>query len=143
MSYFRCYFFSAVLHIVSSLTDKYKVTQLANLLRSVSIGLLGTFVTIFLGVVSVQGSTRAVADGVTIKAAKYIAGNFVPVVGKMFADASDTVIGASLLMKNAVGITGVVVILFMCAFPALKILTLAFIYKMSAAVMQPLGDHPW
>ena len=37
---FPLLFFSAVLHIVSSLSDKYKVTQLANLLRSVSLGLL-------------------------------------------------------------------------------------------------------
>ena len=31
---------------------------------------------------------------------------------------------------------------FLCAFPAIKILTLAFIYNLSAAIMQPLGDSP-
>lgn len=139
---FPMLFFSAILHIISTLTDKYKVTQLANLLRTISIGILGTFVTIFLAVISVQGTTHAVTDGVTIRAAKYITGNFIPIVGRMFADASDTVISASLLVKNAVGLVGVVIILFTCAFPAVKILTLAFIYKLSAAVMQPLGDHP-
>ncbi len=139
---FPLLFFSAVLHIVSSLSDKYKVTQLANLLRTVSLGCLGLFITVFLGVISVQGATGAVADGVTIRTAKYIAGNFVPVVGRLFSDASETVIGASLLVKNAVGLAGVVVILVLCAFPALKIMALAFIYNISAAVMQPLGDNP-
>ncbi|MBU7317261.1 stage III sporulation protein AE [Paenibacillus oleatilyticus] len=139
---FPLLFFSAVLHIVSSLSDKYKVTQLANLLRNVSVGCLGVFVTVFLGVVSVQGIGSAAADGVTIRTAKYIAGNFVPVVGRLFSDASETVIGASLLVKNAVGLAGVVILLVLCAFPALKILTLAFIYNVSAAVMQPLGDNP-
>ncbi|MFB6362632.1 stage III sporulation protein AE [Paenibacillus elgii] len=139
---FPLLFFSAVLHIVSSLSDKYKVTQLANLLRNVSVGCLGVFVTVFLGVVSVQGIGSAAADGVTIRTAKYIAGNFVPVVGRLFSDASETVIGASLLVKNAVGLAGVVILLVLCAFPALKILALAFIYNVSAAVMQPLGDNP-
>lgn len=139
---FPLLFFSAVLHIVSSLSDKYKVTQLANLLRNVSVGCLGIFVTVFLGVVSVQGIGSAAADGVTIRTAKYIAGNFVPVVGRLFSDASETVIGASLLVKNAVGLAGVVILLVLCAFPALKILALAFIYNVSAAVMQPLGDNP-
>ncbi|MDQ1909532.1 stage III sporulation protein AE [Paenibacillus sp. GD4] len=139
---FPLLFFSAVLHIVSSLSDKYKVTQLANLLRTVALGCLGVFITVFLGVISVQGATGAITDGVTIRTAKYVAGNFVPVVGRMFSDASETVIGASLLVKNAVGLVGVVIILVLCAFPALKILALAFIYNFSAAVMQPLGDNP-
>lgn len=139
---FPLLFFSAVLHLVSSLTDKYKLTQLANLLRMIGIGVLGVVLTIFLGVISVQGATSSVTDGVTIRAAKYVSGNFVPVVGKVLADATDTVITASLLVKNSIGLAGVIIILFLCAFPALKILTLAFIYNLAAALMQPLGDTP-
>jgi stage III sporulation protein AE len=139
---FPLLFLSAVLSIVSCLSDKYKVNQLANLLRRISIGVMGSLLTIFLGIISVQGATAAVTDGVTIRTAKYVAGNFVPVVGRMFSDAADTVVGASLLVKNAVGMAGVVILLFISAFPALKILSLAFIYSFSAAVMQPLGNSP-
>jgi stage III sporulation protein AE len=133
--------FSTVLHIVSSLSERYKVTQLANLMRTVAVGLLGFFVTVFLGIMSVQGAAGAVTDGVTIRTAKYVTGNFVPVVGRMFSEASDTVIGASLLVKNAVGITGVVILILLCAFPAIKILVLALIYNVAAAMLQPLGDN--
>lgn len=139
---FPLLFFSAVLHIVSSLSDKFKVTQLANLLRIVSLSMLGVFVTVFLGVISIQGTAGAVRDGVAIRTAKYITGNFVPVVGRLFSDATETVIGASLLVKNAIGLVGVVILVLLCAFPAIKILTLAFIYNLSAALMQPLGDSP-
>ncbi|MFD2116066.1 stage III sporulation protein AE [Paenibacillus yanchengensis] len=139
---FPLLFFSAVLHITSALSEKYKVTQLANLLRTIGVSILGGLLAIFLGVISVQGVTGAVTDGVTIRTAKYVTGNFIPVVGKMFSDAADTVISASLIAKNAVGIVGVVIILFLSAFPAIKILTLALIYHVSAAVMQPLGSSP-
>jgi len=139
---FPLLFFSAVLHIASALSDRFKVTRLANLLRSTAVGLLGVLLTVFLGVISVQGATGAVADGVTLRTAKFVTGNFVPVVGRMFSDAADTVVTASMLVKNAIGIAGVVILLLLCAFPAVKILTLALIYRVSAAVMQPLGDSP-
>lgn len=137
---FPLLFFSAVLAIISTFSEQYKVNQLANLLRNITIGILGGVLTIFLTVVSVQGATSAVVDGVTIKAAKFITGNFVPVVGKMFTDATDTVISASLLVKNTIGLAGVCILLIICAFPALKILVLAFIFHLSAAILQPLGQ---
>jgi stage III sporulation protein AE len=139
---FPLLFFSAVLHIVSALTDKFKVTQLANLLRNIGVAIMGVLVTVFLGVLSVQGAKGAVTDGITMRTAKFVTGNFVPVVGRMFSDAADTVISASLLAKNAIGLAGVIILLFLCAFPAVKILTLALIYNVSAAAMQPRGDSP-
>lgn len=139
---FPLLFFSAVLHIASALTEKFKVTQLANLLRNISVGVMGVLLTVFLGVISVQGATGAVTDGVTLRTAKFVTGSFVPVVGRMFSDAADTVISASMLAKNAIGLAGVIILLFISAFPAIKILTLALIYNISAAVMQPLGDSP-
>ncbi|WP_253275560.1 stage III sporulation protein AE [Rossellomorea aquimaris] len=135
-------FLAALLSIVSTLSSHYKVTQLAQLLRTWSIGLLGAFMTVFLGVISVQGATAAVTDGITIRTAKFVTGNFVPVIGRMFTDATDTVISASVLLKNTVGIAGVAIVLIIAAFPAIKILMIAFIYKLAAALLQPLGGGP-
>ena len=133
---------SALLFIVSSLSDKYKVTYLANLFKNIALGLLGAFLTIFLGVMSVQGAASAVQDGIGMKAAKFVTANFIPVVGRAFTDATDTILSASLLLKNAVGIVGVVIILFITLFPALKIFAIALIYKIAAALLQPIGDGP-
>ena len=113
-------FFSAILSIVSTMTDHYKVTQLAQLLRNFSIGILGAFMTVFLGVISVQGTSSAVADGVTLRTAKFVTGNFIPVIGRMFTDAADTVINASVLLKNTVGMAGVIILLLITAFPRYK-----------------------
>ncbi|RAS79237.1 stage III sporulation protein AE [Priestia endophytica] len=135
-------FLSALLSIVSTISEQYKVTQLAQLMRNVSIGVLGGFLTIFLGVISVQGTSSAVADGITVRTAKFITGNFVPVVGRMFTDATDTVLSASLLLKNTVGLVGVAILLFITAFPALKLLSIAIIYKLAAALIQPVGGGP-
>ena len=135
-------FLATILSVVSTLTEHYKVTQLADLLKKISIGLLGVFTTVFLTVISVQGTSTAVADGITIRTAKFVTGNFIPVVGRIFTDAADTVISASVLLKNTVGIAGVVILLLIAAFPALKILAIAFTYKLTAAILQPLGGGP-
>lgn len=135
-------FLSALLFIVTSLNENVQVTHLANLLKMVSIGTLGAFLTIFLGVMSVQGTVSAIQDGVAMKTAKFITGNFIPVIGRTFTDATDTILSASLLLKNAVGIVGMVIIVFIALFPALKIFAIALIYKIAAAVLQPLGDGP-
>ncbi|WP_437177689.1 stage III sporulation protein AE [Halalkalibacter nanhaiisediminis] len=135
-------FLSAVLGIVSTLTDHYKVTKLATFLRNIAVGTLGVFLTVFLGVISVQGASTAVADGITVRTAKFIAGNLVPVVGRMFTDAADTVMSASLLLKNTIGVAGLGILLMLCAFPAMKVLSLAIIFNLSAAVLQPLGGGP-
>ncbi|MED3562500.1 stage III sporulation protein AE [Bacillus sp. MUM 116] len=135
-------FLATLLSIVSTMSDQYKVTQLAQLLRNWSIGLMGLFLTVFLGVISVQGASAAVTDGVAIRTAKFITGNFIPVIGRIFTDASDTIISASSLLKNSVGIAGVAILLIIVAFPAFKILMIAFIYKFAAAILQPLGGGP-
>ncbi|TLS36434.1 stage III sporulation protein AE [Pseudalkalibacillus caeni] len=135
-------FLSAVLAIVSTLTEHYKVTRLSQLLRNIAVGTLGVFFTVFLGVISVQGASTAVADGITIRTAKFVTGNFIPIIGRMFTDATDTVLSASVLLKNTVGIAGVGILLLICIFPAIKVLALALIYNIAAAVLQPLGGGP-
>ncbi|MBS4176379.1 stage III sporulation protein AE [Lederbergia citrea] len=135
-------FLSMLLSITSTLSGQFKVSQLSGLLKKASIGILGAFITILLGVISVQGVASAVADGVAIKTAKFVTGNFIPVVGRMFTDAADTVLTASMLLKNTVGIAGAGIVLMIAAFPAMKILVISLIYKLAAALLQPLGDGP-
>ncbi|MDZ5607467.1 stage III sporulation protein AE [Bacillus pseudomycoides] len=130
---------ATILSIVSTMSDQYKVTKLSKLLQNVSVGIIGIFLTVFLGVLSVQGTATAVADGIAVKTAKFVTGNFIPVVGRMFTEAADTVISASGLLKNTVGIIGLVILCLIVAFPAIQIFCIAFIYKFAAAVLQPVG----
>ncbi|MCP1125107.1 stage III sporulation protein AE [Bacillus sp. AFS018417] len=130
---------ATILSIVSTMSDQYKVTKLSKLLQNVSVSIIGIFLTIFLGVLSVQGTATAVADGIAVKTAKFVTGNFIPVVGRMFTEAADTVLSASALLKNTIGIVGMVILLLIVAFPAIQIFCIAFIYKFAAAVLQPVG----
>jgi stage III sporulation protein AE len=131
-----------LLQLVSMLSGPYSFTHLAGLFRRVAIMVLGIVLSIFLGVTSIQGLAGAASDGVALRTSKSILSQFIPGVGRAFAEATDTAIGASLLMKNTVGISGLVVIIWLCVLPALKIAAVSFLYNASAAVLQPLGNHP-
>lgn len=139
---FPLIFFAAILDLVSSLSPRYQLTRLAGLFRTAGVATLGISLSAFLGVASVQGLGKGVADGVTLRTAKFAVNTFVPIVGKAMSDAAETVVSASMLVKNAVGVAGLVIVLCLALFPALKILALSFIYSGSAALMQPLGDGP-
>jgi stage III sporulation protein AE len=139
---FPLIFFSAVLQIVSEFSSRYKLTQLANLLKTASMAILGFMFSAFIGVMAVKGAMGGVADGVALRTAKFVSSTFMPVVGKMFSDSIDTVVGASIIVKNSVGIAGLLILTLISAFPALKIISLSIIYNLSAALMQPLGNSP-
>lgn len=142
MVVFPLILFAALLDLTSALSPRYQLTRLAGLLRGVSVGVIGSCLALFVGITTVQGIGRGITDGVTLRTAKFAVSTFVPVVGKAIADAAETVASASLLVKNAMGIAGLVIIACIALFPALKILALALIYNGSAALMQPLGNSP-
>ncbi|MEI3606784.1 stage III sporulation protein AE [Pseudogracilibacillus sp. SE30717A] len=139
---FPLLYLSALLIIVSHLNENFQATHLAELFRSISIGTVGLFLTIFLGVMSVQGTATAIQDGVALKTTKFITGNFIPVVGRTFTDAADTVLSAAQLLKNAVGIIGLTIVVIIAIFPAIKIMAISLVYKLAAALLQPLGNSP-
>lgn len=139
---FPLIFFSTVLQIVSEFSSRYKLTQLANLLKTSAVAILGFMFSVFIGVMAVKGAMGGVADGVALRTAKFVSSTFMPVVGKMFSDSIDTVVGASIIVKNSVGIAGLLILTLISAFPALKIISLSIIYNLSAALIQPLGNSP-
>ena len=137
---FPLIYLEAILKIVNNISDKFKVTRLAGLLKEATMFLLGLSFTLFIGALSLQGVGGAVADGISLRTAKFMTGAFIPVVGGLFADVLEAVIGGSLLLKNAVGLVGLVAIGFITLFPALKIIAIVIIFKVAAALIQPIGD---
>ncbi|WP_018132456.1 stage III sporulation protein AE [Effusibacillus pohliae] len=139
---FPLIFFSAVLLMVSEFSSRYKLSQLGGFLRTTGNWLLGAGFTIFLGVMAVKGAMGGIADGIALRTAKFATSTLIPVVGKMFSDSLETVAGASMLVKNSIGVGGLLILSLICVFPALKIISLAIVYSLSGALMQPLGNSP-
>ncbi len=132
---------SNVLGIVSKISNRVQVDKLAKFFNSSVVWILGIVLTVFVGVLSVEGSLSSTVDGITAKTAKAAVTNFIPVVGKILGDAVDTVIGCSNVLKNAVGIVGVIVIVCICIGPIIKLAVLMGLYYLAGAICQPIADE--
>ncbi len=133
-------FLMTILNIVNNISDKIQLTKLAGFMKQICTWGLGLILTIFIAIVSIQGSMGAVVDGVTSKTAKFALGTFIPVVGKYLADAADTVVGCTLVIKNASGLVAMIGILLICLAPLLKILAMVVLYKLACAFVEPISD---
>ena len=69
-----------VLIIISKITDKVQISKLGNFLKSSVVWALGIILTIFVGVVSLEGSLTSSVDGVTAKTAKAAVSSLIPIV---------------------------------------------------------------
>lgn len=127
--------------IISKVSEKIQIEKMAKFLKSGVIWFLGIFLTIFVGVVSLEGTLSSSVDGITVKTAKAAVSSVIPVVGKILGDVVDSVLGCGVVLKNAVGIIGVVVIIGICIIPIIKIATLSIIYSLASAVVQPIADE--
>lgn len=132
---------STSLAIVSKVSDKVQLNRLSKFFKSSIVWVLGVVLTLFVGLVSLEGTLSSTVDGVTAKTAKAAVSNFIPVVGKILGDAVETVIGCTSILKNAVGIVGVVVIIGICIVPIIKLILLMTTYYIGSAVCEPIADE--
>ena len=126
--------------IISKLTDRVQINKIAKKMKSSIVWLLGIILTVFVGVVSLEGTLSSSVDGITAKTAKSMVTSVIPVVGKILGDAVDTVLGCGIILKNAIGIVGVIIILGICIMPIIKLTILTFSYKLLSSVCEPIAD---
>ena len=130
-----------VFSIISKISQKVQIQNLSKFLKSGVIWFLGIVLTIFVGIVSLEGTLSSSVDGITAKTAKAAVSSVIPVVGKVLGDVVDSVLGCGVILKNAVGFVGVIVIIGICAMPIIKIATLSIIYNLASAIVQPIADE--
>lgn len=132
---------SIVLSIFSNISNKINISRISKFLKSTIIWVLGILFTIFTSTLSIEGTLSSSVDGVTAKTAKAAVSNFIPVVGKIMGDAVETVIGCGNILKNSVGVLGVIIIIAITLVPIIKVTLLMFSFKLTSAVCEVVADE--
>lgn len=101
------------------------------------IGITATVYGIFLGV---QGNTASIFDGILFKATKYLLGNSVPIVGNFLSGGVDLLSASGALIRSSVGLSGIIMLIFIIGQPIISLLAFSLMLKITAAIIQPLGD---
>lgn len=133
-------FLSAVFILINGITEKDYVKKLSVFMRKGAIFLTGLLITIFTGITAIQGIVTKSADGILINTARFSIDNFVPIVGGFAADSLEMVISCIGLIKNAIGIIGMIIIISMLIMPVIKLLSIALIYKIIAIAAEPISS---
>lgn len=129
-----------VVSIVSKISNRIQIEKISKFMKSSVVWFLGIILTAFVGVLSLEGTLTASVDGITAKTAKAAVSSLIPVVGKILGDGVDTVLGCGVILKNAVGMVGVIVVIGICAMPVIKLATFSIMYSLLSAVAEPIAD---
>lgn len=133
-------FIIVIFSIISKISDRIQIEKLSKFLRSSVVWGLGVILTIFVGIVSLEGTLSSSVDGITAKTAKTAVSTVIPVVGKILGDVVDSVLGCGIILKNAIGIVGVIIVIGICIMPIIKIAILCIMYSLASAIIQPIAD---
>ncbi|MDE5883672.1 MAG: stage III sporulation protein AE [Oscillospiraceae bacterium] len=120
---------SLAMGLVDAVNPEIALSGMIQLLRKVTVWILGFLMALFLGFLSVQSIVASSADKLSTKAIKYTISGFVPFVGGAISDAYSAVLGSMDLLKSATGMIGILAVLALL----LPVLTELFLYKTVAA----------
>lgn len=115
-------------------------SSLAKLLEGGIIFAQKALVTLILGMNLVQGMVAPAVDHLK-KTATIRAIGVIPGLGGAMNTVSEMLLGTGLLIKNCVGATAIILLVLLCAKPFLEIGVLALIYRVLAAVAEPVTDQ--
>ena len=131
---------SFVLEFANNLSEEHKINNLCKTIKQITLWLQGGIITIFIATLTIRGITSSTIDAVALKTTKFAVDNFIPIVGKAFSDAISSVVGYSLIIKNAISSIGLLILVLIILYPIIKIVLISFIYKISAALTEPISD---
>ncbi len=131
---------SLVLCIISRFNSKLTFGKLKSYIDSVFKWTIGAFFTIFLGTLSIKGITASSVDKLSIRSAKYAIKNYVPVVGGYFAESYELFRSGSILVKNSLGVVGIITIFSLALGMALKLIVAQLFAKLLSGALEPIGE---
>ena len=131
---------STALNIVNGMSDKFKTDRMVKLLNSAVKWGLSVMLTVFVSLAGLKSIASAGADGLAVKLSKFAASNLIPMIGGILAESVETVLNCSVVIKNSVGILGIICLILIALLPVLKLGALLIIFRITAAVAEPVSE---
>lgn len=131
---------SVVFSIVGNVSNNVKLDRLQSATRYIG----GTIMTLTFGglisYLSISGLIGGVVDSASVKATKYMVSNYVPIVGGYLSQGVDLVRIGMIVVKNALGVSGIIAVLSIVLAPVAKLTALTIGLKLTAGIIEPITD---
>ena len=134
------FIFTFVFSIITNLSKSVKLSKFTSFFTSLFKYIIGTIFTVFLAFISIQGITAGSIDGISVKTAKFAMKSYIPILGGYLADGFNVIVASSVLIKNAIGACGLLLIFITILSPIISIILLSLLLKLTASILEPLTD---
>lgn len=119
-------------------TEEY-LSKLAELIEFLVNWISKTLLTAVIGLNLIQGLITPAVDSLK-RGALSKSVEALPAIGDAIGGVTEVLLGTAVHMKNGIGVAGAIICILICAIPALQILAMTFLYKLVAALIQPVSD---
>lgn len=128
-----------MIRVLGNVTDEDFLSELSELIRKAVVWTLRFMVGCVVGINVIQGLLAPAVDTVRRSAVTRTA-EAVPWVGDLMGGTAEVLVGTAVLIKNGIGMAGALTAVGLCAAPALQMLVMALLYRLAAAVVQPVSN---
>ena len=132
---------SFVFGIINNLSDSIKLDKFNSFISSLFKWCVGLVFTLFFAVFTIQGISAGTFDSLSIRTTKYTIKSYIPIMGGYLSDGMDLILSSTILIKNAVGLVGVLMIISTILSPLLEIVVFSLLLKLASAILQPMGNN--
>lgn len=130
---------ATTLHMVNFLSERNLLNQLSELLKNIiSWGLKGISIA-FMAMISLQRLGSPMLNKMIGKTAKVAVGA-VPVVGDVMSGAVELAAAMTGAISNSIAAASIIVLIILCMVPLIKLVAMIFIYKVTAAILEPICE---
>lgn len=128
-----------ILELLDHLSSEEYLSKMAELIYTGISWSIRTLLACVVGLNLIQGMLLPVIDSVKRSVVTKTA-EAIPGIGDAIGGMAEVVLGTTVLVKNSIGMTGAVICVGICAVPFLQVAVISFLYKLVAAVIQPVSD---
>jgi stage III sporulation protein AE len=125
---------------VNAMLPQSKLSGLGEMLRKGITWILGAAIVLFSGYLTITGAVAGSADALSIRLTKSAISTAVPVVGSIISDVTDSVVSGAGVLKNSIGVVGLLAVLAVCLLPFLELAVQYLLYKITAFLAGTVGS---
>ena len=125
--------------MLNYLTKESYLSKLAELIKTVLVWIMKTILAGVVGLNLVQSLLSPAMD--TVKRSALTRGTeAIPGIGDAIGGVTEVIFASAVLVKNGIGVVGAIICFALCLMPIVQIGAIALLYKLAAALMQPVSD---
>ena len=129
-----------IIRILNFLEPEDMLEKLSEFLEIVIRWTLKTALACVIGANLIQGMISPAID--TVKRSTVLKGaEAIPGIGNLLGGMTEVALGTAVLVKNGIGMAGAVICIALCVIPLVQTAGIALLYKLAAAMIQPVSDE--